>query len=48
MIYFNLLEELVIYVEKGKNVFFFIVDWCGDCCFIKLVMFEIEEVFLVF
>ena len=24
------LEELATYVEKGKNVFFFTADWCGD------------------
>lgn len=27
---------------EGKFVFMFSVDWCGDCKFIELVMFEIE------
>ncbi|MGH2227120.1 thioredoxin, partial [Enterococcus faecalis] len=45
MIYPNSLEELAIYVEKGKNVFFFTDDWCADCRFIKRVMPEIEEAF---
>lgn len=39
------LEELAGYVEKGKNVFFFTADWCGDCRFIQPVMPEIEAEF---
>lgn len=39
------LEELAEYVEKGKNVFFFTADWCGDCRFIQPVMPEIEAAF---
>ena len=28
------MEELASYVEhKGKTVFFFTADWCGDCRF---------------
>lgn len=29
-------------VKDGKYVFFFMVGWCLDCVFIKLVMLEIE------
>lgn len=36
------LEEFASYVEKGKSLFFFTADWCGDCTFIKPVMPEIE------
>lgn len=36
------IEELAKYVDKGKNVFFFTADWCGDCKFIKPKMPEIE------
>lgn len=39
------IEELATYVEKGKNVFFFTADWCGDCTFIKPVMPAIAENF---
>jgi thiol-disulfide isomerase/thioredoxin len=42
------LEELAGYVEKGRNVFFFTADWCGDCRFIKPVMPEIEAEFSQF
>ena len=38
----NSVEELATYVEKGRNVFFFTADWCGDCSFIKPAMPEIE------
>ncbi|MBO0474502.1 thioredoxin [Enterococcus sp. DIV0840] len=38
-------EELAGYVSKGKSVFFFTADWCGDCRFIKPVMPEIEATF---
>ena len=36
------IEELATYVEKGRHVFFFTADWCGDCSFIKPSMPEIE------
>ena len=37
------MEELASYVDhKGKTVFFFTADWCGDCRFIKPFMPEIE------
>ena len=42
MIIPNSVEELATYVEKGRNVFFFTADWCGDCSFIKPAMPEIE------
>ena len=37
------MEELASYVDhKGKTVFFFTADWCGDCRFIKPFLPEIE------
>ncbi|MBM7643550.1 thioredoxin family protein [Streptococcus loxodontisalivarius] len=37
------LEELVSYVTaKGKTVFLFTADWCGDCQFIYPALPEIE------
>ncbi|KXT63706.1 thioredoxin family protein [Streptococcus sp. DD04] len=37
------IEELASYVEhRGKTVFFFTADWCGDCRFIKPFLAEIE------
>ena len=37
------LEELATYVEKGKNVFFFTADWCGDCRYIKPQFVEVDR-----
>ena len=42
MIIPNSVEELATYVEKGRNVFFFTAEWCGDWSFIKPAMPEIE------
>ena len=37
------MEELASYVDhKGKTVFFFTADWCGDCRFIQPSLPEIE------
>ena len=37
------IEELASYVEhRGKTVFFFTADWCGDCRFIQPSLPEIE------
>lgn len=37
------MEELASYVDhKGKTVFFFTADQCGDCRFIKPFLPEIE------
>ena len=30
MIIPNSVAELATYVEKGRNVFFFTADWCGE------------------
>ena len=43
MIQLQSMEELASCVEhKGKTVFFFTADWCGDCRFIKPFLPEIE------
>lgn len=39
------IEELATYVDKGKNVFFFTANWCGDCQFIKPQLPELEAEF---
>ena len=37
------MEELASYVDhKGKTVFFFTADWCGDCRFIQPALPDIE------
>ena len=37
------MEELASYVDRrGKTVFFFTADWCGDCRFIQPFLPEIE------
>lgn len=37
------IEDLASHVHhKGKTVFFFTADWCGDCRFIKPFLPEIE------
>lgn len=43
MIVLKNLEDLARYVKrKGKKVFFFSADWCGDCRFIQPFLSEIE------
>lgn len=37
------IEEFEPLTAKGKTIFFFTTDWCGDCSFIKPVMPEIVE-----
>lgn len=32
-------EEICECIKMGKYMLFFMVDWCLDCVFIKLVMF---------
>lgn len=36
------IEEFQTEKNKGKSLFFFTADWCGDCVYIKPVMPEIE------
>lgn len=37
------IEELATLVNReGKTVFLFTADWCGDCCFLKPLLPEIE------
>lgn len=48
MIVPNSYQEIATYVEKGKNVFFFTANWCGDCRFIEPALPEIEADFPMF